>query len=72
MHITLRDSGGNYVWEGDVASDTKLKLGDDHSGYRVYVAKKSYPNTVIGNGDNFINVGKCQSWAIECTKNCYI
>lgn len=72
MHITLRDSGGNYVWEGDVASGTKLKLGDDHSGYRVYVAKKSYPNTVIGNGDNFINVGKCQSWAIECTKNCYI
>ncbi len=72
MHVTLRDSSGNWVWEGDVASGSKLKLGNDHLQYRVYIAKKSYPNTIIGNGDDFINVGKCQSWAINCSKNCYI
>lgn len=72
MHVTLRDNSGNWIWEGDVSSGTKLKLGNDHSQYRVYIAKKTYPNTVIGNGDDFINVGKCQSWAINCASNCYI
>lgn len=72
MHVILKDYKGNFIWEGDISSGDKLKLGDDHSEYRVYISKKSYPNTVIGNGDNFINVGKCHSWAIECTKNCYI
>lgn len=72
VHITLRDSYGNWLREFDAKSGDKLKLGNDHDQYRVYIAKKSYPNTVIGNGDNFINVGKCHSWAINCKSNCYI
>lgn len=72
MHITLRDWRGNWICEFDAKSGDTLNLGDNYGEYRVYIAKKKYPNTVIGNGDDFINVGKCQSWAIECTKNCYI
>lgn len=72
MHVTLRDSSGNWIWEGDVSSGGKLKLGDDHDQYRVYIAKKSYPNTIFGNADDWNNTGKCQSWAINAKTNCYI
>lgn len=72
MHVVLRDYKGNYIWEGDISSGDKLRLGDDNSEYRVYISKKKYPDGIIGDGDDFINVGKCHSWAIECTKNCYI
>lgn len=72
VHITLRDWNGKWICEFDAKSGDSLKLGNDHSQYRVYIAKKQYPNTIIGNGDDFINVGKCQSWAINCTSNCYI
>lgn len=72
MHVVLRDYKGKYIWEGDISSGDKLRLGDDNSEYRVYISKKKYPDGIIGDGDDFINVGKCHSWAIECTKNCYI
>ncbi len=72
VHVTLRDWNGKWICEFDAKSGDTLNLGDNYGQYRVYIAKKTYPNTVIGNGDDFINVGKCQSWAIECTKNCYI
>lgn len=72
MHVVLRDYKGNYIWEGDISSGDKLRLGDDNSEYRVYISKKKYLDGIIGDGDDFINVGKCHSWAIECTKNCYI
>lgn len=72
IHVTLRDWRGNWICEFDAKSGETLNLGNNHGQYRVYVAKKSYPDTIIGNGDDFINVGKCHSWAIECTRNCYI
>ncbi len=72
MHIVLRDLNGNWIREFDAKSGDTLKLGNDYPAYRVYIAKKSYPNNWIGDADDFINVGKCQSWAINCTSNCYI
>ena len=72
IHVTLRDWKGNWICEFDCKSGDTLNLGDNYGEYRVYIAKKKYPDTIVGNGDDFINVGKCQSWAIECTKNCYI
>ncbi len=72
IHVTLRDWKGNWICEFDCKSGDTLNLGANYGEYRVYVAKKKYPDTIKGNSDDFINVGKCQSWAIECTKNCYI
>lgn len=72
VHVTLRDRYGNWICEFDAKSGDKLKLGNDHEQYRVYIAKKRYPDTVIGDGDDFINVGKCHTWAINCKTNCYI
>lgn len=72
IHVTLRDWKGNWICEFDAKSGDTLNLGDNYGEYRVYIAKKKYPSGIKGDGDDFINVGKCQSWAIECTKNCYI
>lgn len=72
MHVTLRSDTGAWIWEGDISSGTTLNLGNDHSSYRVYIAKKRYSDNIIGNSDSFINTGKCVSWSIQCTKNCYI
>lgn len=72
IHVTLRDWNGKWICEFDCASGDTLNLGDNYGQYRVYIAKKQYPDTVIGNSDNWINIGECYSWAIECTKNCYI
>ena len=79
IHITLRDNRGRWICEFDTTSGTKLKLGNDHSLYRVYVAKKQFfpkKNTLAqrtwADGKNFENDGKCQMWAINTTANCYI
>ena len=72
IHITLRDYNGKWICEFDTTSGTELNLGNDHSMYRVYVAKKQYPDTYQGNCDAFINDGKCVTWAINCTDKCYI
>ena len=72
MHITLRTTGGKWLCEFDTSSGTRLKLGNDHSAYRVYIAVKRYPNSVKGQGDDFINIGKCVNWGINCVSNCYI
>ncbi len=72
MHITMRTTSGKWLCEFDTKSGTKLKLGNNNSAYRIYVAKKKYSNTIKGRGDDFINVGKCNFWAINCYSNCYM
>ena len=73
IHVTMRDTNGRLIWEGETTSGSKLKLGDDHSAYRIYVrASTDYPNTTIGNGDAFVNLGKCVTWKLTCTSNTYI
>ncbi|HAX84339.1 MAG TPA: hypothetical protein DCY15_07835 [Ruminococcaceae bacterium] len=72
MHITLRSASGAWLWEGDIKSGDTLKLGSNYLEYRVYIAKKKYPNTIMGNSSDFNNIGACQKWAINCSKNSYI
>lgn len=68
MHITLRDTRGRWICEFNTKSGTKLKLGNDHSAYRVYIAKKRIKSTP----KDWLNCGKCQYWAINTVSNCYI
>ena len=68
IHITLRDTRGRWICEFDTTSGKKLKLGKDHSAYRVYIAKKR----ISSPAQDWINVGKCQMWAINTVSNCYI
>lgn len=73
IHVTLRDNNGNWVWEGECKSGDKLKLGNDHSIYRIYIRPSTdFPDTIIGNGDYFTNLGKCITWKITCTSYTYI
>ena len=72
IHVTMRDTNGKWIWEGDTTSGSKLKLGNDHSAYRIYVRPASYPDTFIGNANNFNNLGKCVTWKLTCTSNSYI
>ncbi len=72
VHITLRTWDGKWICEFDAKSGDTLDLGDDHSEYRVYIAKKKYPNDFWGSNSDFDNKGKCYSWAIECTSKTYI
>lgn len=67
IHITLRDNKGRWICEFDTTSGSKLKLGNDHLVYRIYVAKK-----IKSTAKDWINVGKCQMWAINTLSNCYI
>ena len=68
IHVTLRDYRGNWICEFDTKSGTKLRLGNDHNVYRVYIAKKQIKST----SKDWDNVGKCQMWAINTCTNCYI
>jgi len=72
VHVTLRTTGGTWICEFNSSGGSTLTLGGNYPAYRVYIAKKTYPNTIKGNGDNFINVGKCVSWGINATSNCYM
>ena len=72
IHVTLRTTSGKWICEFNTTSGAKLKLGNDYAAYRVYIAKKTYPNTVKGNGDDFINCGNCVYWGIRAVTNCYI
>lgn len=72
IHVTLRDWNGNWICEFDAKSGDKLKLGNNYGQYRVYIAQKKYSDDYWGTNSNWINMGKCVSWGIECTDNCYI
>lgn len=75
MEIIMRDENGNHIWSGIRNSGVKLKLGDDHHIYRIYVRKHSAggnnPNWKQ-QGDNFINNGALQSWEFTNANNCSI
>ena len=73
VRITLRDGSGKYIcsWIGK-GGDT-LKLGDDHSTYRIYVNYYDNPgNNFISQGNNFTNLGASYKWKISNAKNCSI
>ena len=73
VQITLKDENDNFIcsWVGK-GGDT-LKLGDDHSVYRVYVDYYDNPgNNFISKGNNFTNLGSSCKWEITNAKDCSI
>lgn len=65
LRITLRDTRGRWICQFNTTSRQKLKLGNDHSAYRVYIACRQD----LGAAANFTNLGKCSHWAIEPVSN---
>ncbi len=65
LKITLRNTRGGWICAFNTTSKTKLKLGKDHSAYRVYIACRQD----LGSAANFTNLGKCSHWGIETVSN---
>lgn len=68
FHITMRTTGGKWIWEGDIktgSSGKTMKLGKDHSAYKICIRQNDIPF-----GSYTLNYAKY--WGIECTSNCYI
>ncbi|MBO5306287.1 MAG: hypothetical protein J6B12_05935 [Clostridia bacterium] len=73
VKITLKDGNGKFIcsWVGK-GGDT-LKLGDDHSVYRIYVDYYNNPgNNFISQANNFSNLGSSYKWQISNAKDCKI
>ena len=65
VEITMRDENNNVIWQG-IHSGGKLKLGNDHRVYRIYVRDHKASKTFApGNVD-------CQRWSIEVISGCSI
>ena len=78
LHITLRTTTGKWICEFDKTSGNKLKLGKDHSAYRVYISPKieqsskdSFFSAINNQSKDFINSGKCVYWSIDASSNCH-
>jgi len=76
VKITLTDGNGNYITSWVAKGGDTLKLGDDHSVYRIYVdyyhdANISKYDWVSGAKD-FENTGNAYTWKISNAKDCSI
>ena len=78
ISIKLTDGNGNYIGTYKKKSGDTIKLGNDHSSYRIYISAYNEPVTggiisqSIKSGNNFINLGKCVTWKVSNNKNCSI
>ena len=78
VNVTLTDGRGRYIGTYKKKSGDTIKLGNDHSSYRIYISE--YNENVTGgilartikSGNNFINSGKCVTWKVTNNKNCSI
>ncbi len=78
ISIKLTDGKGNYIGTYTKKSGDTIKLGNDHSSYRIYISAYNEPVTggifsrTIKSGNNFINSGKCITWKVTNNKNCSV
>ncbi|MBP3447469.1 MAG: hypothetical protein J6K51_00420 [Clostridia bacterium] len=78
VNVKLTDGKGNYIGTYTKKSGDTIKLGNDHSSYRIYISVYKEPVTggiiarTIKGGNNFTNLGKCATWKITNNKNCSI
>lgn len=61
--MTLRDEKGKYICTWNATGGDTLKLGDDHSEYRLYFDYAS---------SNFDNIGYTYQWKITNPKECVV
>ena len=65
IEITMRDENNNIIWQG-IHIGGKLKLGNDHRVYKIYVRDHKRPsNFAPGSVD-------CQNWEITAISGCSV
>lgn len=60
--VTYRDTRGKYITTYKAKGGEKLKLGNDHSGYRLSFSSAA---TGLSDGNNFL----LAHWGVECAGN---
>lgn len=64
LKATFRTTGGAWICQFNTTSKSTLKLGKDHSAYKIQLTVRQD----LG-ANNFTNLGKCAHWAIETSTN---
>lgn len=75
INVKLTDGNGRYIGTYKKKSGDTIKLGNDHSSYRIYVSEYNAKKTFLGifsSSRNFINSGKCATWKVSNNKKCII
>lgn len=78
INVTLTDGKGKHIGTYKKKSGDTIKLGNDHSSYRIYITPYNEPVTggifsrSVKSANNFDNLGKCVSWKVTNNKNCSI
>lgn len=65
LKVTYRTTGNKWICQFNTTSKTTLKLGKDHSAYKINIAVRQD----LGSAANFTNLGKCTHWGIETISN---
>ncbi len=65
LRVTYRTTGNKWICQFNTTSKSTLKLGNDHSAYKINIAVRQD----LGSAANFTNLGKCSHWAIETKSN---
>lgn len=65
LRVTYRTTGNKWICQFNTTSKTTLKLGKDHSAYKIDIAVRQD----LGTSANWTNLGKCSHWAIETVSN---
>lgn len=64
LRVTFKTTANKWICQFNTTSKSKLKLGKDHSAYKINIAVRQD----LG-ANNIINLGKCSHWAIETVSN---
>ena len=67
VSLKFTTTSGKWLCEFNTTGGSKLKLGNDHSAYKIYHRLKK-----MNAADQFINRPECTHWAIETVSNTYI
>ena len=68
FHITMRTTGGRWLWEGDITTTShgkSLTLGCDNRAYKICIRQNSVP---FGSW----TLSYADYWGIQCVSDCYI
>lgn len=70
VSVTMRDMTGKMIWQGVKNGGDTLKLGDDHSAYKITVKPYDSGSGWFHGGNDFVNLGASAEWGLTNCKNC--
>ena len=72
VHVKITDQYNNWLSEFDSKGGETLKLGNDHSGYRIYVSYYKSNGSWWDAADAFVDQGGSGEWRAVASSNCTV